>query len=229
MKTDFEQKQRIEINDDVSPFDGQFRPVPLGFLSHNGQMHHKAFLKRQEVAGLKGRLRNRGRGTPTNRHNQWAHSKIYTRSARAFLVCVHFSANDAQPQKFEARGTAELTASRTVSLSNFLKCFVGLTFSAPKSLPEHSNFSDSPELLWSKICSWRVGCCFLLAATPATPSGSSNAMYSFCINSRCCWTSCFWLEMKASKCINARAYALQWNEALASTSYKKNKKQTLRI
>ena len=59
MKTDFEQKERIEINDNVSPFDGQFRPVPLGFLFHNGQTHHKAFLKRHEVAGLKGRLRNR--------------------------------------------------------------------------------------------------------------------------------------------------------------------------
>ena len=70
MKTDFERKERIEINEDLSPFDGQFRPVPLEFLSHNGQMHHKAFLKRHEVADLKGRLRNRCRGTPTNRHNQ---------------------------------------------------------------------------------------------------------------------------------------------------------------
>ena len=58
MKTDFERKERIEINDDVSPFDDQFRPVPLEFLSHNGQMHHKAFLKRHEVAGLKGSLSN---------------------------------------------------------------------------------------------------------------------------------------------------------------------------
>ena len=33
-----------------------------------------------------------------------------------------------------------------------------------------------PELFWSRICSWRVGSCFLLAATPATPSGSSKTM-----------------------------------------------------
>lgn len=150
---------------------------------------------------------------------------FYTLRTSVSRFCTFLShsllSNDAKQQKFEAHRTAELSAS--VWLSNFLKCTTGFTFSTPKSLPEHSNFSDSPELLWSKICSWRVGCCFLLAATPATPSGSSNAMYSFCINSRCCWTSCFWLEMKASKCISARAYALQWNEALARTSYKKSK------